>query len=302
MGDIARANMLAATSDLTDVVFNVASGTETSLLELAQMLLKVMGSDLAVEHGPARAVNGVTRRLADTSAAREQLGFQAEVDLEEGLTRLVEWWRAERDGAAALPIADARAGGLMQVPFSRPYLRGDEGAAVAETIATGWVSQGPRVREFEAAFAARVGARDAVATTNCTTALQLALYVSGIGAGDEVIVPSMSFIATANSVWQNGADAGVRRRRPADLQPRPGRRPSARSRAARGRSCRSTSSAFRPTWTPSSRSASATGWRSSRTPRARSARPTAGGRSARSGRWPASRCIRARSSPPARAA
>jgi len=106
MGDIARANMLAATSDLTDVVFNVASGTETSLFELAQMLLKVMGSDLAVEHGPARAVNGVTRRLADTSAARERLGFQAEVDLEEGLTRLVDWWRAERQGAPALPIAE----------------------------------------------------------------------------------------------------------------------------------------------------------------------------------------------------
>jgi perosamine synthetase len=93
----------------------------------------------------------------------------------------------------------------MEVAFSRPYLRGDEGAAVAATIATGWVSQGPRVREFEAAFAARVGAPDAVATTNCTTALQLALYVSGVGPGDEVIVPSMSFIATANSVWQNGA-------------------------------------------------------------------------------------------------
>jgi UDP-glucose 4-epimerase len=106
MSDIARANMLAATSDLTDVVFNVASGTETSLLELAQMLLKVMDSDLSVEHGPARAVNGVSRRLADTSAAREQLGFQAEIDIEEGLTRLVEWWRAERDGAATLPIAE----------------------------------------------------------------------------------------------------------------------------------------------------------------------------------------------------
>ena len=103
----------------------------------------------------------------------------------------------------------------MQVPFSRPYLRGDEGAAVAETIATGWVSQGPRVREFEAAFAERVGARDAVATTNCTTALQLALYVSGIGPGDEVIVPSMSFIATANSVWQNGAEPVF-----ADVDPR----------------------------------------------------------------------------------
>ena len=93
----------------------------------------------------------------------------------------------------------------MQVPFSKPYLTGEEGDAVAATIATGWVSQGPRVREFEAAFAERVGALDVVATTNCTTALQLALYVSGVGPGDEVIVPSMSFIATANSVWQNGA-------------------------------------------------------------------------------------------------
>jgi dTDP-4-amino-4,6-dideoxygalactose transaminase len=103
----------------------------------------------------------------------------------------------------------------MQVPFSKPYLRGDEGAAVAEVIATGWVSQGPRVREFEAAFAERVGAPDAVATTNCTTALQLALYAAGVGPGDEVIVPSMSFIATANSVWQNGATPVF-----ADIDPR----------------------------------------------------------------------------------
>jgi dTDP-4-amino-4,6-dideoxygalactose transaminase len=93
----------------------------------------------------------------------------------------------------------------MEVPFAKPYLRGDEGAAVAEVIATGWVSQGPRVREFEAAFAERVGAAEAVAVSNCTTALQLALHVAGVGPGDEVIVPSMSFIATANSVWQCGA-------------------------------------------------------------------------------------------------
>jgi UDP-glucose 4-epimerase len=103
MEDIARANMLAAQTDLTDVVFNVASGTETSLVDLAQMLLRVMDSDLPVQHGPARAVNGVTRRLADTSHAREQLGFEAEVDLEEGLARLVDWWRGERAGAAAQP-------------------------------------------------------------------------------------------------------------------------------------------------------------------------------------------------------
>jgi UDP-glucose 4-epimerase len=106
MGDIARANMLAAASERTDAVYNVASGTETSLLGLAQLLLRVMGSDLPVEHGPARAVNGVTRRLADTGLARDELGFEAEVDLEEGLTRLVDWWRAERAGAPTRPLRE----------------------------------------------------------------------------------------------------------------------------------------------------------------------------------------------------
>jgi nucleoside-diphosphate-sugar epimerase len=101
VGDIARANVLAANSDLTDEVFNVASGVETSLLELAEALLQVMDSDLAVVHGPARAVNGVTRRLADTSDARERLGFEAEVGLLEGLTRLVTWWRGERELAGS---------------------------------------------------------------------------------------------------------------------------------------------------------------------------------------------------------
>jgi len=60
------------------------------------MLLQVMGSDLEPEFGPARSVNGVTRRLADVSAAADRLGWKAEVGLEEGLARLVSWWRAER--------------------------------------------------------------------------------------------------------------------------------------------------------------------------------------------------------------
>jgi UDP-glucose 4-epimerase len=96
--DIARANLLAASSDATDAVFNVASGCETSLLELARTLLHVMGSELSVVHGPERSINKVSRRLADTSAAREQLGFVAEVGLAEGLGELVEWWSANRAG------------------------------------------------------------------------------------------------------------------------------------------------------------------------------------------------------------
>ena len=96
VADIARANLLAARADVTDEVFNVASGTETSLKELAQALSEVMKSDLAPEHGPARAVNGVTRRLADTGAAARELGFRAEIGLHEGLQGLVDWWRASR--------------------------------------------------------------------------------------------------------------------------------------------------------------------------------------------------------------
>jgi nucleoside-diphosphate-sugar epimerase len=94
--DIARANLLAAIAPTTDQVFNVASGTETSLNMLLDMLLQVMGSTLAPEHAPARKVNPVPRRLASTSAAREQLGFEASITLEEGLQSLVAWWQAER--------------------------------------------------------------------------------------------------------------------------------------------------------------------------------------------------------------
>lgn len=99
--DIARANLLAASSDVREGVYNIASGTETSLLGLAEALLRAMDSDLSVEHGEDRAVNGVTRRLAATSAARRDLSFEAEVELEDGLRELVEWWQPQREAVAA---------------------------------------------------------------------------------------------------------------------------------------------------------------------------------------------------------
>ncbi|MEO6413587.1 MAG: NAD-dependent epimerase/dehydratase family protein [Pedococcus sp.] len=105
--DIARANILAATSDVREGIYNIASGTETSLLGLAEALLRAMDSDLSVEHGPDRAVNGVTRRLADTSAAQRDLGFSAEIGLEDGLRDLVEWWRPQREAVAAGRIKQA---------------------------------------------------------------------------------------------------------------------------------------------------------------------------------------------------
>jgi len=93
--DVARANIMAAKSQACDAVFNIASGVETSLNDLAHALLRVMNSDLAPEYGPPRAVNPVSRRLADTRAAQKQLDFTASVPLEEGLRRLVAWWKQE---------------------------------------------------------------------------------------------------------------------------------------------------------------------------------------------------------------
>lgn len=86
------------------------------------------------------------------------------------------------------------------IPVMRPWLGKEEEEAVANTVASGWIAQGPRVREFEEAFAAAIGAPHAIAVSSCTAALHLALIAAGIGPGDEVIVPSLSFIATANAV------------------------------------------------------------------------------------------------------
>lgn len=106
--DVARANVLAAGSAVCEGVYNVASGQETSLLQLAEALLRAMDSGLQVEHGPDRAVNGVVRRQADTTAARLDLGFIAETGLEEGLRELVDWWRPLRGEISATRVGGVR--------------------------------------------------------------------------------------------------------------------------------------------------------------------------------------------------
>jgi dTDP-4-amino-4,6-dideoxygalactose transaminase len=91
------------------------------------------------------------------------------------------------------------------IPIAKPYLTQEDAQAAYDTIMTGWITQGPRVQEFEEKFAAYTGAKFAVALSNCTTGLHLAMIVSGIGKDDEVICPSMSYIATANSIMYVGA-------------------------------------------------------------------------------------------------
>jgi len=107
------------------------------------------------------------------------------------------------------PLTDSPASGdptpPARIPVMIPYLDQREADAAAEAVLSGWVAQGPRVARFEQEFAAAVGAEHGVAVSSCTTALHLALVACGIGPGDEVVVPSFSFIATANAVRYVGA-------------------------------------------------------------------------------------------------
>ncbi|HEY9869344.1 MAG TPA: aminotransferase class I/II-fold pyridoxal phosphate-dependent enzyme, partial [Candidatus Obscuribacterales bacterium] len=94
----------------------------------------------------------------------------------------------------------------FNIPIAKPYLSGHETELVADVIKSGWVCQGPMVARFEEAVAAYTGARHAVATTSCTTALHLAMLINRIGQGHDVICPSYSFIATANGIRYSGAE------------------------------------------------------------------------------------------------
>lgn len=94
---------------------------------------------------------------------------------------------------------------MATVPFAPPAIGQDEIDAVVSTLASGWLSTGPRVQEFERAFAAYTGAPHAIALNSCTAALHLALLASGIGPGDEVVTTPLTFCATANVVLHVGA-------------------------------------------------------------------------------------------------
>lgn len=92
-----------------------------------------------------------------------------------------------------------------KIALAKPYFDGSELPLIQEALASGWVTQGPKIAQFETEVAALVGASQAVASSNCTTAMHLAWLVLGIGPGDDVICPSYSFIASANAIMHAGA-------------------------------------------------------------------------------------------------
>ncbi len=206
--DIARANILAMESDREDDVYNVASGTETSLLDLWHAIQQVTGAR------PSRARSSIRR----ARSTRSRGGWPTCVG------PVMSWdsrpkchTRGRTAPAPRVAARDSRQSkrcwfhddsdttSRPMIPIGKPNLGEDEAAAARQAILSGWVTQGPQVKAFEDEFAAYVGAPHACAVSNCTTALHLALHALGVGPGDEVITVSHSFIATANAVRYCGA-------------------------------------------------------------------------------------------------
>ncbi len=214
---------VAECDELVGQTINLGSGKETSIRTLAEMVYdEVAHKRIPPEFHPRRP-GDVDRHLADVTRAQERLGFRPRFTVAEGIRRAAQSFCEKPDSAAALlaqmptvnwtPSApeskDGKAAsdgaGKPKIPITIPWLGREEEEAIAAVVRTGWVSQGPRVAEFERIVAESCGVREAVAVSNCTAALHLSFLALGIGAGDEVICPSMSFIATANAIRHAGA-------------------------------------------------------------------------------------------------
>ena len=147
--DIARANLLAAAGDVTDEVFNIGSGTETSLRELARRCSRSWAATWSPSSARRASVNGVTRRLADVSLAARAPRLEGRGRPGGGPARLVAWWRGQR----------ARRQRAVTIPVDAALARRGRGAAAAAAVAPAGSRRGPGWREFEDAFAAALGAR-----------------------------------------------------------------------------------------------------------------------------------------------
>jgi hypothetical protein len=179
VGDCAAANVAAMKADATDEFYNVGTGIRTSIKELSELVLEAAGSDLEVQYEPS-GPTFVKNRVGCPVKAERDLGFKAKVELTDGIQAF--------DRVAFQPPGRSRPaspGGAescrivfsnQRINIATPCLGEEEWQAMREPIMSGWLTQGPKVREFEQAFAVRHGVKHALAATSCTTALH-----SGIG-------------------------------------------------------------------------------------------------------------------------
>ncbi|MDD5193392.1 MAG: aminotransferase class I/II-fold pyridoxal phosphate-dependent enzyme [Candidatus Nanoarchaeia archaeon] len=163
------------------------SDGEIKIIDIAKELFKISGFYPTIEI--LEAPEGcVKRRCPDTTKLKE-IGFEAKVSLEDGLRKTFDWYNKKFNEL---------------IPVANTYIGEEEAKATYEVVKSGWIRMGKKVQEFEQEFAKITGAKHAIAVNNGTSALHVALAAVGIKEGDEVIIPTITFISTANAViYQN---------------------------------------------------------------------------------------------------
>lgn len=206
--------------------FNICRGEEVSISRLAEIIVDLSGVDLLPRYLPSRP-NDVLRLFGDPTRLRALLGVGPEVSIRDGLAKTLAWfkenvtlnqevlasvqdknwedieiepWLSVWEGQRQEGYDNVLDSSRNVIPVARPFFNHKEVSVAAEAIRSGWVTQGPRVKAFEDAFAEYVGADYACAVSSCTAGLHLALRVVGVKPGDVVVTVSHSFIATANAV------------------------------------------------------------------------------------------------------
>ena len=178
------------------------------------MLVEITGSSQPIKYAPRSQATLVRNRIGCAKRAAAEIGFTARIGLREGLGRVIQWRSDDIEAVAARrrlarsnpnPNHDSDQPMARNIQIALPSFGEEEWRALREPLMSGWVTQGPKVAAFEKAFAARHQVEHALATTSCTTGLHLILAALGIGPGDEVIVPSFTWVATANAIVYCGA-------------------------------------------------------------------------------------------------
>ena len=229
--DAAEGIVLAAERYNQSEPVNLGSAFEISIKDLVETIARLTGFQGRIVWDTSKP-NGQPRRKLDTTRAKERFGFESQVPFEEGLRKTIEWYvdpnarnastqagilkqSGQRNDVTESPwehtMVDKLAidGGTpvreKMLLFGAPNFGDEEIAEVVDTLRSGWISTGPKTKKFEEQFADYVGAKYAVGLNSCTAGLHLSLVTLGVGPGDEVIVPPLTFGATANVVEHVGA-------------------------------------------------------------------------------------------------
>lgn len=224
---------LMASNASSGETFNICSSMETSINKIAEMILELSGSRSRIEFGNPRP-NDVLRLCGDTSKLKNRLGEAPRIFMRDGLSKTFEWfknninidqtlldtispenwtdvsaepWMIREGDENAYGRASTDSLNIKRnIPLTVPALGEEEADSARDAVLSGWVTQGPRVREFEEMFKDYTGTDYACAVSSCTAALHLALKVVGVAPGDVVLTATHSFIATANAIRHCGAE------------------------------------------------------------------------------------------------